>query len=96
MQVTISVVVTFIGCVLLSVFFFRKVSMIQNHVAVPTPTVTSSADFTALQNTLLATIADASQAVVTIGISKDLKSYAQDPSQEYSPAAAQTQQVKLG
>jgi hypothetical protein len=98
MQVTISVVVTFLGCVLLSLLFFRKISMVQHQTIVPTtPTVVASpTDFTALQNTLLATIADASQTVVTIGITKNLKLYLDDPAQEYAPGAVQEQQAKLG
>jgi hypothetical protein len=96
MQVTISVVVTFLGCVVLSILFFRRISMLQHQTITPTPTVaTASADFMSLQNTLLATIADASQAVVTIGISNDLKSYIQDPSQQVAPSSIQDQQAKL-
>ncbi|MEI8092462.1 MAG: hypothetical protein WCG98_10305 [bacterium] len=74
----VSVVVTFLGCLILG-----RIVMQAN---TPTPMVvpnTSSSD--TFQQTVLTTLSSASTSVVSISINKDIKAYIQDPSQTVSP-----------
>lgn len=50
----------------------------------------------ALQSSLIDTIAQAKKSVVSIAISKDVKFYAEDPSQLNGPGTVQQQTTNLG
>ncbi|MCX6823370.1 MAG: trypsin-like peptidase domain-containing protein [candidate division SR1 bacterium] len=88
MSILVSVVVTFIGCIVVG-FILRKPAP---QVANPTPTVTMSDGF---QSDVLTALSGAMSSIVSISANADIKSYVNDPSQVNGPTTV-SGQVKLG
>jgi len=88
-SILISVIITFFGCLIVSVIFFTRRT--QPSVVKQQPVITTS--ISDLQSQIWSALSGASTSVVSISITKDLKTYVQDPSQVTSPGAVQTAQL---
>jgi hypothetical protein len=83
------VLITFVACVIMAFLFSGE----KNKIPVPVPSITN---IETLQDTIFSTLSGVADAIVSVGISKDLKFYVDDPSRVVAPGAVQTKEANLG
>lgn len=88
-MILVSVIVTFFGCIVTVRLLSGKKEIVST---ITTPVVQESD----LQDMVFSAYSSASEAIVDISISKDLKFYVEDPSQMTAPGSIQTKEAILG